>query len=43
MPDRSYQPSKAELGEEFDMPGASLEIACSVFFLSIVNETGDQK
>ena len=32
MPSRDYQPTKAELEEEFDMPGASLDTVRSAFF-----------
>lgn len=32
MPPRDYQPTKAELEEEFEMPGASLDTVRSAFF-----------
>ena len=39
MPDRGYQPRKAELEEEFDMPGASLKTVRSAFFRPVTAET----
>lgn len=35
LPSRDYQPSKAELEEEFDFPGASLETVRNAFFRPI--------
>ena len=32
LPPRTYQPSRAELREEFDMPGASMETVRKAFF-----------
>ena len=32
MPPRDYQPSKAELEEEFNMPGASIKKIRKAFF-----------
>ena len=32
LPNRDYQTSRAELREEFDMPGASMEMAREAFF-----------
>ena len=32
LPDQSYQPTKAELEKEYDMPGASLQTVRSAFF-----------
>jgi hypothetical protein len=32
LPPRTYQPSRAELREEFDMPGASMETVRRAFF-----------
>lgn len=36
LPPRGYQPSRAELREEFDMPGASLETVRKAFFKPVV-------
>lgn len=35
MPSRDYQPTKAELEEEFDMPGADIKTVRSAFFRPI--------
>lgn len=35
MPPRDYQPSKAEIEEEFDMPGADIKTVRSAFFRPI--------
>ena len=32
LPDQSYQPRKAELEKEYDMPGASMRTVRSAFF-----------
>lgn len=35
---RDYQPSKAELEEEYDMPGASMEMLREAFFKPLKTE-----
>ena len=35
LPDREYQPSKAEQEEEYDMPGAKLKALATAFFRPI--------
>ena len=35
LPDREYQPSKAELEAEYDMPGAKLKDLVAAFFRPI--------
>ena len=32
LPEQTYQPSKAEIEKEYDMPGVSLKTARSAFF-----------
>ena len=41
VPHRGYQPSKAELEEEFDMPGMSLERIGEVFLRPVRITDGD--
>lgn len=41
MPRRDHQPSKAEMEEEFDMPGGSIETVRRAFFRPITVETDE--
>ena len=43
MPPRSYQPSRAELREEYDMPGADLETVREAFFTPVQINEKDRK
>ena len=43
MPPRSYQPSRAELREEYDMPGADMETVRDAFFAPVAISEQDPK
>ena len=43
LPQRAYQPSKAELEEEFDMPGAGLKKVRAAFFRPFTVRRYDSK
>ena len=45
LPDQDYQPPKAELEKEYDMPGASLKTIRRAFFrpFNIRRESGAEK
>lgn len=43
MPPRSYQPSRAELREEYDMPEADLETVRGAFFSPVEISEQDPK
>lgn len=43
MPPRSYQPSRAELREEYDMPGVDLETVRDAFFTPVTVTEQDPK
>ena len=43
LPGNGYQPSKAEMEQEYDMPGASMETVRSAFFRPINIKREDPK
>ena len=43
LPPRDYQPSKAELQEEFDMPGADMDAVHRAFFRPVSVRTKPTK